>query len=190
MMHSDAQLVQSVCHGETAAAVELVDKFYKRIFAFLRRLSASDADAADLTQRTFGRVWQALPGFEGRASLNSWIHSIAYRQFVDWHRSRSRNETRPDEWWNAHPAVEPGPDELLCQRDLATVLFSRVETLGADLRETVHLHYYQHLTLQETADAMGVASSTVKYRLRQALDQLKKSFETEQTAQSVRAATL
>ncbi len=116
MMHSDAQLVQSVCHGETAAAVELVDKFYKRIFAFLRRLSASDADAADLTQRTFGRVWQALPGFEGRASLNSWIHSIAYRQFVDWHRSRSRNETRPDEWWNAHPAVEPGPDELIWRR--------------------------------------------------------------------------
>jgi RNA polymerase sigma-70 factor, ECF subfamily len=191
MMHSDdAQLVRSVCHGDTAAAVELVDKFYKRIFAFLRRLSASDADAADLTQRTFGRVWQALSGFEGRASLSSWIHSIAYRQYLDWHRTRGRNEARPDEWWNAHRAAEPGPDELLCRRDLAGVLFSRVETLDSELRETVHLHYYQHLTLQETADAMGIASSTVKYRLRQALDRLRKAFETEPATRPVRTANL
>jgi RNA polymerase sigma-70 factor (ECF subfamily) len=191
MMHSDdAQLVESVCHGETSAAVELVDKFYKRVYAFLRRLCGSDADASDLTQRTFGRVWQGLSGFEGRASLNSWIHSIAYRLFLDWRRSQGRIEARPDEWWNTHPALEPGPDELLCRRDMATVLFSRVEMLDPGLRETVHLHYYQHLTLQETADAMGIAASTVKYRLRQALDRLKKSLELEQPSPAVRSATL
>jgi len=40
------------------------------------------------------------------------------------------------------------------------------------LRETIHMHYYQELTIQETADAMAVATSTVKYRLRQALAEL------------------
>jgi DNA-directed RNA polymerase specialized sigma24 family protein len=41
------------------------------------------------------------------------------------------------------------------------------------------LHYYQALTLQETADAMGVATSTVKYRLRQALAELQRKLASE-----------
>jgi RNA polymerase sigma factor (sigma-70 family) len=49
-----------------------------------------------------------------------------------------------------------------------------VDALDADVRATVHLHYYQDLSLRETAEALGIATSTVKYRLRQALDQLQK----------------
>jgi RNA polymerase sigma-70 factor (ECF subfamily) len=190
MQSDDAQLVESVCRGEYAAATELVERFYERIFAFLRRLCGSDADAADLTQRTFGRVWTALPQFEKRASFNSWIHSIAYRLFLDWYKSQGRLEVRSNEWWELHPAVEPGPDETLCRRDAATHLFTCVEILAKELRETVHLHYYQNLTLQETADAMGIATSTVKYRLRQALDHLKKTFDSEIPDQPTRPALL
>ncbi|MEI2724525.1 MAG: sigma factor-like helix-turn-helix DNA-binding protein [Verrucomicrobiota bacterium] len=58
--------------------------------------------------------------------------------------------------------------------DLAAKLFACVDALDAEVHDTVHLHYYQELTLQETADALGVATSTVKYRLRQALAQLQK----------------
>jgi len=54
-----------------------------------------------------------------------------------------------------------------------------VDRLDPDLRDTVHLHYYQDLTLQETADAQGVATSTVKYRLRQALAELQKKLAQE-----------
>jgi DNA-directed RNA polymerase specialized sigma24 family protein len=48
--------------------------------------------------------------------------------------------------------------------------------LPAELRETVHLHYYQELTIQETADALGIATSTVKYRVRQALHDLEQKL--------------
>jgi hypothetical protein len=47
--------------GEKPSATEVIELFYERIYALLRRLSGNDADAADLTQRTFARVWQALP---------------------------------------------------------------------------------------------------------------------------------
>ncbi len=50
-----------------------------------------------------------------------------------------------------------------------------MDALETDLRDTIHLHYYQELTLQETADALGIATSTVKYRLRQALAELQKN---------------
>src|SRR5437667_5894163 len=94
------QLVEGARRGDTAAVVQLIELFYERIYAFLRRLAGNDADAADLTQRTFGRVQQALPTFAGRSSIGSWIHGIAYHLYVDWRRAERRIEPRPDEWWN------------------------------------------------------------------------------------------
>ncbi len=98
-MESQAnQLVESARRGDKAAANQLIELFYERIYAFLRRLAAHDADAADLTQRTFARVWQALPTFAGRSSFSSWIHGIAHHVYVDWRRANHRTEPRSDEW--------------------------------------------------------------------------------------------
>lgn len=170
------ELVEAARLGNRAAAVELVETFYERIYAFLRRLAGNDADAADLTQRTFARVWQSLPTFAGRSSVSSWMHGIAYHVYVDWRRTDRRAEPRSDEWWAMCATNEAGPDEILARADNAAAVFASVDRLEPQLRETVHLHYYQELTLQETADAQGVATSTVKYRLRQALVELKKNL--------------
>jgi len=170
------QLVEAARRGERAAAAELVETFYERIYAFLRRLAGNDADAADLTQRSFTRVWQALPTFAGKSSVSSWMHGIAYHVYVDWRRAERQSEPRSDEWWAACSIDADGPDEILAKTDLSGVVFAAVDRLALELRETVHLHYYQELTLQETADAQGVATSTVKYRLRLALSQLQKTL--------------
>src|SRR5882672_4814520 len=166
--------VENIRRGDKAAADELIEPYYERIYAFLRRLAANEADAADLTQRTFGRVWQALPTFAGRSSVSSWIHGIAYHVYVDWRRSNHHTEPRSEEWWAACATTEAGPDELAARGDMQAAVYSSVDALERELRDTVHLHYYQELTLQETADALGVATSTVKYRLRQALAELQK----------------
>jgi RNA polymerase sigma-70 factor (ECF subfamily) len=171
------QLAEAARQGDRAAATRLIELFYERIYAFLRRLAGNDADAADLTQRTFGRVWQALPTFAGRSSFSSWIHGIAHHVYVDWRRANRHIEPRSDEWWNARVATGPAPDETVENNDLASALFVSVDSLDDDLRDTIHLHYYQELTLQETAEALGVATSTIKYRLRQALAKLQKQFE-------------
>lgn len=170
------QLAEAARRGDRTAATRLIELFYERIYAFLRRLAGHDADAADLTQSTFSRVWQALPTFAGRSSVSSWIHGIAHHVYVDWRRANHRTEPRPDEWWNARSASGPLPDEIASRTDLAATLFYSVDKLEQDLRDTVHLHYYQELTLQETADALGIATSTVKYRLRQALAELQKKL--------------
>ena len=85
------RLVDSARCGDNAAAVQFIELFYERIYAFLRRLAGNDADAANLTQRTFSRAWQALPTFAGRSSVASWIHSIAYHVYVDWRRADRRS---------------------------------------------------------------------------------------------------
>jgi RNA polymerase sigma-70 factor (ECF subfamily) len=175
-MESDIQLVAAARNGDEAAAVRLIELFYERVYAFLRRLAGNDADAADLTQRAFARVWQALPTFAGRSTLSGWIHRIAYHTYVDWRRADHRGEPRPDEWWARCPSTQVLPDESVAQADLARALHAAVDQLEPDLRDTVHLHYYQGLTLQETSEAMGVATSTTKYRLRQALHTLQRGL--------------
>src|ERR1035441_9729870 len=126
-MEPDAhQLVERARCGDGAAATELISLFYERIYAFLRRLTANDADAADLTQRTFARVWQALPTFEGRSSVASWIHSIAYHAYVDWHRADRHHEPRSNQWWAARPAADSQPDEIVAYTDMAATVYSTV----------------------------------------------------------------
>ena len=182
-MEPDAnQLVETARGGNQAAAVQLIELFYERIYAFLRRRAANDADAADLTQRTFSRVWQALPTFAGRSTLSSWIHGIACHVYVDWRRAQRPTEARSDEWWADRAGADAAPDELAARSDLAAALYASVDGLDPDQRDTVQLHYYQGLTLQETADAMGVATSTVKYRLRQALADLQKKLGSERAS--------
>lgn len=176
MEPGDQAMVEAIRSGDQTAAARLVHLHYQRIYAFLRRLSGNDEDAADLTQRTFCRIWPALAGFAGRSSLSSWIHGIAYHLYLDWRRSQKPTEARPDEWWACRPAPEDAPDEIAVRNDFATRLYQLVDTLPADLRETIHLHYYQGLSLQETADAMEVATSTVKYRQRQAIAQLQQEL--------------
>ena len=169
-------MVERVRRGDNTAAVEFIDLYYERIYAFLRRLAGSDADAADLTQRVFTRVWQALPNYAGRSSLGSWLHGIAYHIYVDWVRGNHRVESRPDEWWERRVSPQLSPAEIATHNDLRAKVYASVDKLAPEVRDTIHLHYYQELTLEETATAMGVAASTVKYRLRQGISELEQKL--------------
>src|SRR2546430_6183732 len=168
---------ESLCNragsGDLSAASELVSLFYERIFAYFRRVCGNDHDAADLTQRTFFKVWTSLGSFQRRSTISTWLHGIAHHVYVDWRRTNRPADSQPDEWWEACAANGPSPFEDAAERDTARRLFTLVERLEHGIREVVHLHYYQGLSLHETAETLGVATSTVKYRLREALDVLR-----------------
>ena len=159
--------------GDLAAASELVAQFYQRIFAYLRRLCGNDDDAADLTQRTFSKTWASLAAYEQRSTFSTWLHGIAYHVYLDWRRKPNRAETQTEEWWQARVAQGPSPYEDAAERELAYQLYHWVDRLEEDQKQAVHLHYYQGLSLSETAEVLGVATSTIKYRLRGALDVLR-----------------
>lgn len=165
-------LVARAKSGELPAASQLLAEFYERIFAYFRRLCGSDEDAADLTQKTFCKAWHSLANYHGRASFNTWLHAIAHHVHVDWRRQRNRLDSQSDDWWETCVADGPSPFESAAESETAHQLYALVEQLEDDQREVIHLHYYQSLSLQETADALDIATSTVKYRLRHALDLL------------------
>lgn len=159
--------------GDVGAASELLGVFYQRIFAYLRRLSGNDEDAADLTQKTFARTWQSLASYQRRSSFSTWLHGIAYHVYLDWRRKRNAGDPQSDEWWECQAADSPTPFENTAERELAHQLYRWVDELDEEKKQAVHLHYYQNLPLSETAEVLGVAISTVKYRLREALDFLR-----------------
>ena len=159
--------------GDISAASELVGLFYERIFAYFRRLCGNDDDAADLTQKTFFKVWTSLATYQQRSSFSTWLHGIAHHVYVDWRRTNKPADSPSDEWWETRAAEGPSPFEDAAERDMAHRLFALVNRLEERAKQAVHLHYYQGLSLEETAEALGIATSTVKYRLREALDFLR-----------------
>lgn len=159
--------------GDMGAASELVGLFYDRVYAYFRRLCGSDADAADLTQKTFFKVWTSLASFQRRCRFSTWLHGIAHHVYVDWRRAARPADRKTDDWWEARPAAGPGPFDDAAERDTARRLYALVDRLEEEVREVIHLHYYQGLSLSETAEVLGIAASTVKYRLRGALDTLR-----------------
>jgi RNA polymerase sigma-70 factor (ECF subfamily) len=159
--------------GDMAAASELVTLFSEKIFAYFRRLSGNDADAEDLTQKTFVKVWSSLASFRGRSSFSTWIHGIAHHVYVDWRRIRNVIDYQTEQWWEMRAEEGPSPFESAAEREAAHQLYAAVEQLDEEARHAVHLHYYQGLSLKETAEVLNVATSTVKYRLREALNSLR-----------------
>lgn len=168
-----SQLLHRARQGDRAAAGQLIDLLHAPIYAYLRRLTGDAIDAEDLTQQTFAKAWQSLGNFAGRSTVSAWLHGIAHHVFVDWLRRRRPTDFRDEAWWDACPDPFEALTEL-AERDAATAVWRAADALPDDLRQTLHLHYYQELTLQETADALGIAISTVKHRLQTALGQLQK----------------
>jgi RNA polymerase sigma-70 factor (ECF subfamily) len=171
------RLCQLARKGDAHAASELLSLSYKKIFAFFRRLCAHDSDAADLTQKTFVQVWKSLPTYQSRSSFNTWLHSIARHVYLDWRRKPRRSEPQTDAWWELQPATGRGPFESAEERDLSEHLYASVAKLDDDAREVLHLHFFQGLSLSETAEVLGIAVSTVKYRQRAAFDVLRRNLK-------------
>jgi RNA polymerase sigma-70 factor (ECF subfamily) len=152
------------------AACELLEVYHRDIFAYLRRLCGNRQDAEDLTQQTFLKVWSSLDRFGGRSAFSTWLYRIAHNTYIDWRR-RGPGGARsyPDLWWEECIDTSPGPVADAADRQMAQRLYAAVDQLEDDQKHVVHLHYYQQLSLRQTAQVLNVATSTVKYRLREVL---------------------
>ncbi|MFB0552026.1 MAG: RNA polymerase sigma factor [Phycisphaerae bacterium] len=164
--------IKSLCRrvkkADKNAASELLKIYYADIYSYLRRLCGSRHDAEDLTQQTFLKVWSSLDGFAGRSKFSTWLYRIAHNTYLDWLRKNTiRNQANTDQWWQECIDQNPDPFANAAERQLAQRLYEAVDELDEDRKHVVHLHYYQGLSIRETAKVLDIATSTVKYRLRE-----------------------
>lgn len=163
------------------AAGELLKIHYADIYSYLRRLCGSQQEAEDLTQQTFLKVWSSLDGFKGRSNFSTWLHRIAYNTYIDWQRGNSSTQFNADQWWQECIDQNPGPFANLAERQMALRLYEAVDELDEDKKHVVHLHYYQGLSLRESAKVLNIATSTIKYRLREVFKALRAKFDVQET---------
>src|SRR5262245_11408254 len=98
-----ADLISRARAGDGDAFDELTEPYRRELQVHCYRLLGSFADAEDALQDTLLAAWQGLGGFEGRASLRTWLYKIATNRCLNARRAASR---RPAREWNI-PGVEP-----------------------------------------------------------------------------------
>ena len=174
--------IKSLCRrvkkADKNAASELLKIYYADIYSYLRRLCGSKQNAEDLTQQTFLKVWSSLGSFAGRSKFSTWLYKIAHNTYIDWQRKNSRDiQSRADQWWQECIAQNPDPFANVAERQLAEQIYEAVDQLDEDKKHIVHLHYFQRLSIRETAKILDIATSTVKYRLREVFKILKTKID-------------
>jgi len=155
-MISDLELVTRVTSSDDQAAFQLlVERHQGAIRGFLRRLLAGDHGAADdLAQDTFLLAYRKLHMLKSGKSLVSWLHSIAYRQFLQHCRKHSRQKVMAD-------PPEPGHDPR--QAVDAEILAPRLMSLVNDQeRVCLTLAYAAGMSHTEVGEVTGLPLGTVK----------------------------
>ena len=130
----ERKLLTAIRGGDRGAAEEIVERTYSAVFASLYRLCGDHDLAADLTQETYQKAWAALPNFDGRSQLFTWLYRIAYTTFLNYVR-RPRRMTSLDAPESPEmPDRAPAVDQVLSDREEAERLRAAVLRLPEDLR--------------------------------------------------------
>lgn len=174
---SDDELVARVAQGDEAACRLLVDRHLTRMISLARRMLGSQADAEEVAQEVFLRVWTHASRWEpGRAQFRTWLHRVATNLCLD----RLRRHTTDDIDSIPEPeSDEPGPDVLLEQQQLAKRVDAALQALPARQRAAVTLTHYQGLTNIEAAETLEISVEAVESLLGRARRQLRETLATE-----------
>ncbi len=172
----ERRILSALREGRREAYDAVIDAHYASVYRFLVFLTHEASLAEDLTQEVFTTAWRALDRFEGRASIGTWLHRIAYNTFVDMQRQQSRRAACAEKLESDRP--EPVCDpvaELEAAEDLARVR-ETLERLDLDDRSVLALHYVEGLSYREMADVLDRPSGTVKWLTGRALARLRREL--------------
>jgi RNA polymerase sigma-70 factor (ECF subfamily) len=161
--------------GDRAAAAELVDMYNEQIYLYMRRLGHSRQVSEDLSQESFLKAWQHVSQLRDGKALNGWLYRIASNvSKLYWRRHKGR-ETSSIEGVGIDVSEDNEAmwDKIAHSEQLGR-LKNAVARLPEKLRQAVVLHYMEHLTIAEAAEAAGVREGTFKSRLNRALTALRK----------------
>lgn len=167
----DASLVERCLKGDETAWDDLVRAHTRRIYGLCYRFTNSDAEAQDLTQEVFLRIYRSLGSFRAdEGSLVTWIARVTRNLLID-HYRRTRQDRVTDSIEGQLPILEERldsaarPERALAGREASEILQAGLQKLSPDLRETVILRDLQDMEYREIALILKIPEGTVKSRL-------------------------
>jgi RNA polymerase sigma-70 factor (ECF subfamily) len=180
LQNDEAALVEELRAGSEEAFAWLLARYHQPIYSLLARTVRDRADAADLTQEVFVKVFRGVGSFHGDSSLRTWIYRIALREASNQRRSWMRHRQREIPIEQEFPDGESGNSVRLIEMlvDPAESPFdtavhaenrARVESALAQVpdpyRTTLILRDIEGFVYEEVAEMQGVNLGTVKSRL-------------------------
>ena len=173
----DDELVAAVAKGDEDACRELMKRHLGRVVALARRMLGNQADAEEIAQEVFLRVWKHAEKWEpGRAQFSTWLHRVGTNLCLD----RLRKQGMDDLDAIPEPASDdPTPYEAMAQKDVARRVEAALQTLPARQRLAITLSHYQGLTNIEAAEVMDVTVEAVESLLGRARRALRTALATE-----------
>jgi RNA polymerase sigma-70 factor, ECF subfamily len=184
-----SQVVRRCMDGDSGAWAELVRTHHRRVYGLCYRFTGNPADAEDLTQDVFLKIYSNLASFDmGRGSLQVWITTMTRNLLVDnFRRTRNQRATGSlDDGWETADELRPvdrlmangpSPHESAAQKELAKMVQGALARVSVELREAVILRDLQDMDYKEIAQVLGIPEGTVKSRISRGRAELARLLE-------------
>ncbi|KPL70074.1 hypothetical protein ADN00_18675 [Ornatilinea apprima] len=161
--------------GNKAEFAKLVNQYSNSVYRIALKILSDPSDAEDVLQETFIKAFRALPGFEGRSSISTWLFRIATNEALMLVRKRKPDfvlvdePDAPDEDENSGQVQLTDwccmPEAELMSDESRRHLEEAVQDLTPALRAVFVLRDIEGLSIKETAEALDVSEQVVKTRL-------------------------
>ena len=174
----DELLVLRCRRGDTAAWRELIGRWERRLFYYVRRLVGGQRDAWDVLQQTWLAAHKSLPTLDEPKALRAWLYRIAHRQAV----SHLRHTGAAPDAGAAHlddaaDVPDDAADDPSFPAETAEAVHAALSGLSLPHREVLTLHFLEGASVAEVADVLEVPEGTVKSRLFHAKRALRAAIE-------------
>jgi RNA polymerase sigma-70 factor, ECF subfamily len=185
---ADGELVALARLGVAGAFREIMRRNNRRLFRAARGVLRDDAEAEDVVQEAYVRAFQGLGGFRGEASLSTWLTRIAYNEALG--RLRRRRTTVELETIEGaqrgggacilmFPTAQAGgdPEGAAARREVRRLLEEAIDELPEAFRLVLVARDVDGMSVEETAEVLGVRPETVRTRLHRARRSLRAALD-------------
>lgn len=193
----EVALIERIQRGERELFCDLIQPYEKRVFVMALTILRNEADAEDVAQEAFLKAFKHLSQFRSESRFSTWLIQVAINEAHMWQRKRHLEIMRPiEDSENQDGTYTPRdfadwreiPSEALERKEIRDKLIAALGSLATKYREVFVLRDVQHMSIEETSEALGISVGAVKTRLLRARmmlrDLLSPGFENVLTSTS------
>ena len=189
----DEELLPLLRQGDGAAFAALMRRSNRRLYRLARSILKDDSEAEDTVQEVYVRAFSGLKDFRNDASLSTWLSRIAINEALICLRKRrpmaELKEVDEMALCIGNPELAAfgihdrgNPEELATRREIRALLERAIDALPTAFRSVFMLRAVEQMSVEETADCLGILEQTVKTRFHRARRLLRKALGVEITA--------